>query len=170
MRSRWWVSAALTVPLVLLAACGSSSSGGAPSGPGSSAPSSSSGLKTAKTSMGTVLTNATGFTLYWFSLDTSARSKCSGACASAWPPAAGPVSAAAGVSLSGKLATITRSGGSQQGTYNGHPLYTFSGDSGPGKTGGNGIGGFGGTWHAVTTSGAVAPAPSPSSSGGGYGY
>jgi predicted lipoprotein with Yx(FWY)xxD motif len=120
--------------------------------------------------MGTVLTNAKGFTLYWFSLDTSATSKCSGACASAWPPVAGPVSAAAGVSLSGKLATITRSDGSKQETYNGHPLYTFSGDSGPGKTGGNGISGFGGTWHAVTTSGAVAPASSPSSSGGGYGY
>jgi predicted lipoprotein with Yx(FWY)xxD motif len=162
MRSRWWLSAALTVPLVLLAACGSGSS--------SSAPSSSSGLKTAKTSMGTVLTNAKGFTLYWFSLDTSATSRCSGACASAWPPVAGPVSAASGVSLSGKLATITRSGGSKQETYNGHPLYTFSGDSGPGKTGGNGISGYGGTWHAVTTSGAVAPASSPSSSGGGYGY
>jgi len=170
MRSRWWVSAALTVPLVLLAACGSSSSGGAPSGSSSAPPSSSSGLKTAKTSMGTVLTNANGFTLYWFSLDTSATSKCGGACAAAWPPVAGPVSAAAGVSLSGKLATITRSGGSKQETYNGHPLYTFSGDSGPGKTSGNGISGFGGTWHAVTTSGAVAPAPSPSSGGGGYGY
>jgi predicted lipoprotein with Yx(FWY)xxD motif len=120
--------------------------------------------------MGTVLTNAKGFTLCWFSLDTSATSKCSGACASAWPPVAGPVSAAAGVSLSGKLATITRSDGSKQETYNGHPLYTFSGDSGPGRTGGNGISGFGGTWHAVTTSGAVAPASSPPSSGGGYGY
>ena len=170
MRSRWWVSAALTVPLVLLAACGSSSSGGTPSAPGSAAPSSSSGLKTAKTSMGTVLTNANGFTLYWFSLDTSATSKCGGACAAAWPPVAGPVSAAAGVSLAGKLATITRPHGSMQETYNGHPLYTFSGDSGPGKTGGNGISGFGGTWHAVTTSGAAAPASSPSAGGGGYGY
>ncbi len=120
--------------------------------------------------MGTVLTNAKGFTLYWFSRDTSATSKCGGACAAAWPPVAGPVSAASGVSLSGKLATITRPDGSKQETYNGHPLYTFSGDSGPGKTGGNGISGFGGTWHAVTTSGAVAPASSPSSGGGGYGY
>lgn len=77
------------------------------------------------------------------------------------------MSAASGVSLPGKLATITRSGGSGQETYNGHPLYTFSGDSGPGKTGGNGISAFGWTWHAVTTSGAVAPASSPSSSGGG---
>jgi predicted lipoprotein with Yx(FWY)xxD motif len=169
MRNRWWVTAALTVPLVLLAACGSSSSGGSS---GSSAPSSSSasasssGLKTAKTSMGTVLTNAKGFTLYWFSPDTPATSKCSGGCASAWPPVPGPVSAASGVSLSGKLATVTRSDGSKQETYNGHPLYTFSADSGPGKTGGNGISAFGGTWHAVTTSGA-APASSPSS-GGGY--
>jgi predicted lipoprotein with Yx(FWY)xxD motif len=116
-----------------------------------------------------VLTNAKGFTLYGFSPGTSATSKCSGACASAWPPVAGPVRAAAGVSLSGKLAPITRPGGSRQETCNGHPLYTFSGDSGPGKTG-DGISGFGGTWHAVTTSGAVAPASSPPGSGGGYGY
>lgn len=115
MRSRWRVSAALTVP-VLLAACGSSSPGGAPSGPGSSAPSSSSGLQAAKTSRGTVLTNANGFTLYWFSPGTSATPKCSGAGASAWPPVAGLVGAAAGVSLSGKLATITRPDGSQQET------------------------------------------------------
>jgi hypothetical protein len=46
------------------------------------------------------------------------------------------------------------------------PLHSFSSDSGPGKTGGNGISGFGGTWHAVTTSGAVAPASSPPGSGG----
>ncbi len=170
MRSRWWVIVALSVPL-LLAACGSSSSGGGSSSSAPSSPSgsvSSSGLKTAKTSLGTVLTNAKGFTLYWFSRDSPSTPKCTGACASAWPPVAGPVGAASGVSLPGKLATITRSNGSKQETYNGHPLYTFSGDSGPGKTGGNGISGFGGTWHAVTTSGAVAPASSPS--GGGYGY
>lgn len=173
MRSRWWLTTAFAVPLVLLAACGSSSSGGGSNSPApgsSSGSGSSSGLKTAKTSIGTVLTSTNGVTLYWFSLDTPAKSKCSGACASAWPPVAGPVSAAAGVSLPGKLGTITRSDGSTQETYNGHPLYTFAGDSGPAKTGGNGISAFGGTWHAVTTSGAAAPASSPSSSGGGYGY
>lgn len=167
MRIRWWVIAAVTVPLVLLAACGSSPSG---SGSSSPAPSSSSGLKTAKTSVGSVLTNTKGFTLYWFSPDTSTKSKCNGSCAAAWPPVAGPVSAASGVSLSGKLGTITRSDGSKQETYNGHPLYTFSGDGGPGQTGGNGISAFGGIWHAVTSSGTVAPASSPSSNGGGYGY
>ncbi len=73
------------------------------------------------------------------------------------------MSAASGVSLPGKLGTITRSGGTKQETCNSHPLCTFSGDSGPGKTSGNGVSAFGGTWHAVTTSGA-APASSPSSS------
>ena len=57
-----------------------------------------------------MLTNATGFTLYWFSPDTSATPNRSGARASARPPVAGPVGAAAGVPLSGKLATITRPG------------------------------------------------------------
>ena len=117
-----------------------------------------------------MLTNAKGFTLYWFSPGTSATPNRSGACASAWPPVAGPAGAAAGVPLSGELATITRPGRSKQETYHGHPLYTFWGDSGPGKTGGNGIGGFGGTWHTVTTPGAVAAASSPPGSSGGYGY
>ena len=77
--------------------------------------------------------------------------------------------------VTGKLGTITRSDGSTQATYNGHPLYTFVSDTAPGQAKGNGINESGGVWHQVTATGAAAPAPhaSSSSSGGGaggYGY
>ena len=82
----------------------------------------------------------------------------------------GPATAGSGVS--GKLATITRSDGSVQATYNGHPLYTYKGDAAPGQAKGNGLNINGGVWHEVTVSGAAAAAPSGSASagGGGYGY
>jgi predicted lipoprotein with Yx(FWY)xxD motif len=79
----------------------------------------------------TVLTNAQGFTLYSFAPDTSTTSKCYGSCAASWPPLRGPV-AAAGVT--GTFGTIKRSGGSVQATFDGHPLYTFAGDTAPGRT------------------------------------
>jgi predicted lipoprotein with Yx(FWY)xxD motif len=116
-----------------------------------------------------VLTNAEGFTLYWFVPDTSTKSNCNGACATFWPPVKGGATAGAGVT--GKLGMITRSDGSTQATYNGHPLYTYAGDTAPGQNKGNGLNIEGGLWHEVTVSGSAAPAASSSSgSGGGYGY
>jgi predicted lipoprotein with Yx(FWY)xxD motif len=112
-----------------------------------------------------VLTNAQGFTLYMYAPDTSTTSNCTGGCASTWPPVPGPVTAGSGVT--GTLGVITRSDGTKQATYNGHPLYMYSGDSAAGQNNGNGIGGV---WHEVTVSG-TAPKPKKSSSGGGgYGY
>ena len=78
--------------------------------------------------------------------------------------------ATAGPGVTGKLATIRRSDGATQATYNGHPLYTYTGDSAPGQAKGNGLNVSGGVWHEVTASGAAAPAPSQSTSSGGYGY
>jgi predicted lipoprotein with Yx(FWY)xxD motif len=128
-------------------------------------------LKTAKIGGATVLTNSNGFTLYWFAPDTSTTSKCNGSCATFWPPAAGPATLAAGVK--GTVGTITRQDGSTQATYDGHPIYTYSGDSAPGKATGNGLNIQGGVWHEVVVSG-TAPAPGASStktsSGGGYAY
>jgi predicted lipoprotein with Yx(FWY)xxD motif len=171
----------LLAPMVLAAAllaagCGSSSpgSGGTSSTPSSasapaSSPASGTALKTAQISGVTVLTNAKGFTLYWFVPDTSTKSNCNGSCAQIWPPVQGPATAGSGVT--GKLGTITRSDGSTQATYDGHPLYTYTADTAPGQANGNGINASGGVWHEVTASGSAAPAPSPSaSSGGGGGY
>ena len=158
---------ALAALAMVAAACGSSSgSGSAGSGSSSSAAtsptagSSSAALKTATIGGVTVLTNAKGFTLYWFVPDTATKSNCNGSCAHFWPPVTGPATAGPGVT--GKLGVITRSDGSKQATYDGHPLYTYVGDTAPGQAKGNGLNLSGGVWHEVTASGAAAPAPSAS--------
>jgi predicted lipoprotein with Yx(FWY)xxD motif len=99
----------------------------------------------------TVLANAKGFTLYWFAPDTATTSKCTGSCAAYWPPVKGPVTAGPGVT--GRLGTIRRPGGSVQATYDGHPLYTYIGDTAPGQARGNKLNLNGGLWHEVTASG-----------------
>lgn len=119
----------------------------------------------------TLLTNSKGFTLYWFALDTSTKSNCNGSCAKFWPPVPGPVTA--GMHVTGTLGTITRSNGTKQATWDGHPLYTFAGDTKPGMAKGNGLNASGGVWHDIVLSGhgmAPTPAQSSSSGGGGYGY
>jgi predicted lipoprotein with Yx(FWY)xxD motif len=107
-------------------------------------------LKTATIGGTTVLTNAKGFTLYSFAPDTASSSKCYGACAAYWPPVTG--TSAAGHGLPGKTATITRTGGARQLTYNGHPLYTYIGDTAPGQAHGNNLNLNGGLWHEVPAS------------------
>ncbi len=165
---------------LLAAACSSSSSSSssssaaptAASAPASTSPSPAAGtavLKTEHSSLGTVLANGQGLTVYWFAADHGTTSACSGACAAAWPPVTGTPQAAAGVSLPGKLGTITRAGGVKQATYNGHPLYTFKLDTAPGQVKGNGVVGFGAHWHAITVGGAGASTAS-STDGGGGGY
>ena len=170
-----WAAVALAALAVVAAACGCSSGGGS-AGSGSSpsaatpptAGSSSTALKTAKIGGVTVLTNAKGFTLYWFVPDTATKSNCNGSCAHFWPPVNGPATAGPGVT--GKLGVITRSDGSKQATYDGHPLYTYVGDTAPGQAKGNGLNLSGGVWHEVTASGAAAPPAGQSSSSGGGGY
>src|SRR5258705_277073 len=119
-------------------------------------------LKSATMGGATVPTNPKGFAVYSFARATMTKSDCNGACAPAWPPVKGPVTAGAG--LTGKLGTIKRSDGSAQATYDGHPLYTFVKDTVPGTDTGNGVNAFGGLWHALTASGSAAPAPAPSGS------
>ena len=134
----------------------------------SSPASSGTALTTAKIGGATVLTNAGGFTLYLFAPDTPAKSNCNGSCATFWPPVKGPATPGRGVT--GKLGTITRSDGTAQATYNGHPLYTYAGDTAPGQAKGNGLNASGGVWHQVTVSGsAAAAAHTPSSGSGGSG-
>jgi len=180
MRNRWWAAPIVAGGAALLAACGSS---GSPSTPATSAAGTtqqshgSATIMTHSTSKGTVLTNAQGKTLYWFAIDTPTKSNCDASCISFWPPVTGKAVAASGTSLMHGFGTITRSDGSTQATYAGHPLYTYTGDSGPGQIAGNGLNVSGGLWWAMTPSGAKlgAAAPSGSSSsssggGGGYGY
>jgi len=98
-----------------------------------------------------LLTNAKGFTLYWFAPDSPNKSVCYGTCASYWPPVAG--SASAGPGVTGTIGTIKRTDGSTQATYDGHPLYTYIGDNAPGQDGGNNINLNGGLWHDVPVAG-----------------
>ena len=118
---------------------------------GPPAASASGALKTAKIGSVTVLTSANGFTLYWFAPDTATRSTCYGTCAGYWPPVTG--TPLAGPGIPGKLDTIKRSDGTTQVTYDGHPLYTYVGDTAPGQAFGNNLNLNGGLWHEVTVSG-----------------
>ena len=180
MRISWLAPAGIAAAALVVAACGGSSAGSGttagsshPASAAAPAAASSAQLKTAKVGGVTVLTNAKGFVLYSFVPDTATTSKCNGACAKYWPPVKAPASAGSGVT--GKLTVITRSDGAKQAAYNGHPLYTYVGDTKPGEAKGNGLNLSGGVWHEVVASGAAAPAAHPSSSkssggGGGYGY
>jgi len=159
---------AAAVAAAALVACSSSGTSSA-SSPSSSGPAAAAAgtVKTATIGGATVLTSSKGFTLYSFAPDTSTTSKCNGACAQNWPPVKGPVTAAG---FTGTFSTIKRSDGSIQATFDGHPLYTFAGDSAPGQANGNGLNAAGGVWHDITTSGAAGPASGSPSSGGGNGY
>jgi predicted lipoprotein with Yx(FWY)xxD motif len=140
------IAAALAVAaLVLLAVAEAGASSSAPA-----ATSTGAGLKTTVIDGTTVLTNAKGFTLYSFAPDTPTVSKCYGSCAAYWPPVTGTAPASSG--LPGAVGTITRTGGARQLTYNGHPLYTYIGDSAPGQANGNNLNLNGGLWHEVPVS------------------
>jgi predicted lipoprotein with Yx(FWY)xxD motif len=181
-------AAGLAAAALALSACASSGSSSSSAPPATSAPaaaassaassapaSAASGTTlSTKTINGTaVVTNSAGMTLYWFAPDTSTTSKCTGSCATYWPPVVGPATAGSGVT--GTLGTIMRTGGATQATYDGHPLYTYVGDTAPGQVKGNGLNLSGGLWWAATPSGtklgaAAASSPSSSTSSGGYGY
>jgi len=108
-------------------------------------------LKTTQIGGVTVLTNGHGLTLYWFAPDTPTASKCTGSCTAYWPPVIG--SPAAGPGVTGRLGTVKRAGRAVQATYDGHPLYTYIGDSGPGQANGNNLNLNGGPWYEVRVSG-----------------
>lgn len=186
MRSRWWATPLAAGAAALISACGSSgapsashSMTNAPAGHASATPHSGGSavtIMTQSTSKGTVLTNGQGRTIYWFAKDTPTASNCSGSCVSYWPPVIGTATAGSGASLPMSFGTITRSDGQKQATYDGHPLYTYMGDTAAGQVTGNGLNLSGGLWWAMTPSGvklagaASGGSTSSPAGGGGYGY
>jgi len=161
--------AALPLAAVALAGCGSSggSAGASPNPPKkTSGPAAT--VAVANTGLGTILVNSQGRTLYLFKKDVGTKSTCYGACAQNWPSlhSTGKPTAGNGADAS-LLGTTMRSHGKPQVTYNGHPLYLFSGDSNPTDTNGEGINAFGGSWYALSASGNQVVGTS-SNSGGGY--
>jgi predicted lipoprotein with Yx(FWY)xxD motif len=117
----------------------------------------------ATTSLGKVLADAGGNTVYMFSTDSSGKSTCNSTCLQYWPPVA-PGKAAS--SVTGKVASTTTTTGGKVATVAGRPVYTFSQDQKPGDVTGEGFSDFGGVWYAVSPSGQPVKSAAGSSSSG----
>jgi predicted lipoprotein with Yx(FWY)xxD motif len=178
-----FLAGAAALPLIALAAagCGGSSNGdnaSASTAPPKTTSGQAATVGTANVgSLGTILVDSQGRTLYLFAKDTGTKSACSGACASAWPPLRDSGKPTAGTGLNASLlGTAPRSDGDPQVTYNGHPLYTFVMDQKPGDAKGQGVTAFGASWFTLTSAGNQVTAAAPttttsgSSGGGGLGY
>lgn len=152
--------AAVPVVALVLASCGSS--GGSSSSAATTSPASTTAGASAQqatvdagsTSLGSILVDSQGRTLYLFQADSGTTSSCTGSCATAWPPvrATGQPTAGDGINAS-SLGMTPRSDGDPQVTYNGHPLYTFVKDTSAGQTNGEGVNAFGGLWYALSPAG-----------------
>ncbi len=135
-------------------------------------------LATARTSLGTIVVDAKGRTVYEFAADSKGHSACTGACLKAWPAVAAPAKLPSSVpGISGKVGVLKRPDGIRQLTLNGFPLYTFAGDSSAGTTAGQGVNASGGRWWVVTPAGArITTTPNastpttPTEPGPGYDY
>ena len=148
-RRRRWLLVAAACALVVAAGAGWAMHLLGPSAPGPRAEATL--LQTRTIGDVTVLTDDEGYTLYWFGPDSATKSACLDSCARSWPPVTGPATWDSGVT--GTIGAIVRPGGALQATYNGHPLYTTTADTGPGQTKGNGVWSHGGEWHEVTVPG-----------------
>jgi len=167
------LATAAVIPLTALAVAGCG--GGSDNATSSSAPPKTASGQAAtvgvsNSSLGKILDDSKGDTLYLFAKDSGTKSACTGACASAWPPlrASGKPTVGSGATAS-IVGTTPRSDGKPQVTYNGHPVYTFTGDQSPGDTSGQGVNAFGARWYAISPAGNQVTSPAPSSSGGGGG-
>jgi predicted lipoprotein with Yx(FWY)xxD motif len=142
-----WIAVAVTLVMAASLALSLAATSARPVGSGAS------GARLGVTTIAgvQVVTDARGFTLYWFSQDSPTASACTADCLSYWTPVSG--TPAAGTGVSGTLGTIHRGDGTLQATYDSHPLYTYIGDSGPGESNGNNINLNGGLWHEMTVSG-----------------
>jgi predicted lipoprotein with Yx(FWY)xxD motif len=154
-------------------AAASTTAGTAPSATGQPASAADVTVTTAESSLGTILVDGEGRTLYLFTPDAQGPSTCTGECLGAWPALLGPATAGDGADA-GLLATAARpDDGTMQVTYDGWPLYYFAKDAAPGDVGGQGLNG---KWYVVDPSGravdddAEGGAPSTTSDRGGYGY
>jgi predicted lipoprotein with Yx(FWY)xxD motif len=160
-----FAAAGLASLTLVLAACGGGTStsaygAGGSGGYGAPAATPSAAAGTAATvdlhgsSLGQILVDAQGRTLYLFEADKNGKSNCDGPCATAWPPylSTGTPQAAAGASAA-LIGTTARADGTTQVTYAGHPLYYFVGDRAPGDTTGQDIDQFGAKWYVLAKNG-----------------
>jgi predicted lipoprotein with Yx(FWY)xxD motif len=154
------VAAAAILLIVVAAACGSSHTGSPTAArsttPQTKAPPAPPTIAVANSGLGNILVDSQGRTVYMFGADSGTTSACTGACAAAWPPVQATGTPTAG---SGANTALVGTNGTNQVTYNGHPLYTFSGDNQARDTNGEGRVAFGGTWSALSPAGDPISAP-----------
>jgi predicted lipoprotein with Yx(FWY)xxD motif len=162
---------ALVLAALVAGACGSS---GGSNASGSSTPpktlnGQSATVAVANENLGKILVNSQGHTLYLFQRDSDTKSTCTGACAVEWPPLRATSKPTVGGGANASIVgTSARPDGKPQVTYNGHPLYLFSGDQSPEDTNGQGVNAFGGLWYALASSGNEVTSSAGSGSGSGY--
>jgi predicted lipoprotein with Yx(FWY)xxD motif len=167
MRKALARAALLAALTVALAACGGNDDEGsgaaAPAAPETTAAQEASGatVAVASSSLGQILVDAEGRTLYAFTKDKGDQSACSGECATNWPALTGPATAGTGAQAA-LLSTSTQANGTSQVTYDGRPLYHFAGDAKPGDTKGQAVGNV---WFVLTANGELVQ---EKAAGGGY--
>jgi predicted lipoprotein with Yx(FWY)xxD motif len=164
MRKTFVAAALLAAFTLALAACGGSEeegSGTAATAAPTTAAANGTTVAVASRSLGNILVDAEGRTLYAFTKDQGDQSACSGQCADNWPALTGPAAAGNGVQA-GLLSSAVQADGSSQVTYGGKPLYYFAGDAKAGDANGQGVGGV---WFAVTADGELVK---EKAAGGGY--
>jgi predicted lipoprotein with Yx(FWY)xxD motif len=151
---------------LMLAACGSSGPGNstpqssppeATASPAANAPAEGAATVSLKSVSGVndeALVGSDGRAVYLFEADKDGKSVCMGECANDWPPltASGMPTAGSGLDQS-LLGTIKRADGTTQVTYNGHPLYHYEGDTGPGTAKGQDVDAFGAKWYVLNAKG-----------------
>jgi predicted lipoprotein with Yx(FWY)xxD motif len=168
------IAGAASVPLAVMAisACGGSGSGSTqaatPAPPKTASGAAATvGLESDGT-LGKILVDSRGRTLYLFKRDSGDKSACAASCATDWPPLRANGKPLAGPGLTGsRLGTTARSDGRPQVAYNGHPLYRYIGDKKLGDTNGQGLTAFGAAWFTVSGAGNVVSRPASRPSGGG---
>jgi predicted lipoprotein with Yx(FWY)xxD motif len=153
-RTALTLAGGLSLAALLLTACGGSSAGGG--AVTAAAPSVATGalVGTASTSVGSVLVDAQGKAVYVFAADSPGHSNCTGSCLSYWPPVPAPTTLPPPpADVTARLGVLKRADGIRQLTVNGWPLYTYTGDTAPGTTAGQGVAASGGQWWVVSPSG-----------------
>ncbi len=179
------VAVGVAVLALVAAGCGSSPSSDATGSGTTATPVPSGGqLSVASTSLGRVVVDSRGFTVYMLTADSPGKSSCSSDCLSYWPPVAAPASGTpTAPNITAKVDETTTTTGSKMLTVGGWPVYTYVQDTAPGAVTGQGVTSFGGTWYAIGAdgkpiqgpSGSSSPSPNPSpspsgSSSSGYSY
>ena len=160
------------VLVTVLAACGASSS----STPSTASSSAGSGggvvVQVASSPVGSYLVDSSGHALYLFAADSPGHSACTGSCLTYWPFSPAPATLPAQLTgLTATLGVLARPDSGKQLTVDGLPAYTYSGDTSPGMTAGEGVNASGGLWWLITPAGhALTTAPSPSATSSGHGY